>query len=256
LTQGLSLDAAIQKWEGVLAEHNACLTAKTALQQASDRMTDLSAAIKAVDPPAFPDSLELSESQTAAAITATAGQLQQLQRQEGQCLGQKETLGPEDALTQQLEAVNARIARLEDTYSALTLAMQTLETATNELQRRFAPKISSRAQALFGKLTGGRYDRLQLTQDLNLNAAAEGEDSLHSARWRSEGTVDQLYLALRLAVAAELTPQAPLVLDDALVRFDDTRMAAAMDILAEESASRQVIFFTCQGREQTYSATR
>jgi uncharacterized protein YhaN len=67
--------------------------------------------------------------------------------------------------------------------------------------------------------------------------------------WRSDGTVDQLYLALRLAVAQELLPYGPLVLDDALVRFDDKRLRAAVQLLKEESASKQVILFSCQGRE-------
>ena len=61
--------------------------------------------------------------------------------------------------------------------------------------------------------------------------------------------MDQLYLALRLAVSEELTPDAPLVLDDALVRFDDTRLAAAIEILKEEANNKQVILFTCQSRE-------
>jgi uncharacterized protein YhaN len=67
--------------------------------------------------------------------------------------------------------------------------------------------------------------------------------------WRSEGTIDQLYLSLRLAVAKELTPDAPLVLDDALVRFDDVRHAAAMEVLRQEAESKQIILFTCQSRE-------
>jgi uncharacterized protein YhaN len=62
--------------------------------------------------------------------------------------------------------------------------------------------------------------------------------------------VDQLYLALRLAVAESLTPHAPLILDDALVRFDDERLRLAMDILQAEAVSKQVILFTCQSREQ------
>jgi uncharacterized protein YhaN len=61
--------------------------------------------------------------------------------------------------------------------------------------------------------------------------------------------VDQLYLALRLAVAKELTPDAPMVLDDALVRFDDTRHAAAMELLRQEAEDKQIILFTCQERE-------
>ena len=253
LTQGLSIEDAIQKWESVVLEHRSLAAAQQAMQQADDRVSDLSAAIKTVDAPAFTDALTLSAEETSRAIQTTAAELHRLQLQAGQYMGQKETLGAEAALTQQLTAVHARIQRLEDTYSALTVALDTLTNATNALQRRFAPRIASRAQSLFGQLTGGRYDRLQLTQDLSLNAAAVGEDALQPSRWRSDGTVDQLYLALRLAVAAELTPEAPLVLDDALVRFDDTRAAAAMEILREEAASKQVILFTCQKRETTYS---
>jgi uncharacterized protein YhaN len=52
-----------------------------------------------------------------------------------------------------------------------------------------------------------------------------------------------------MAVAEELTPDAPLVLDDAMVRFDDDRLASALDILAEMAENKQVILFTCQSRE-------
>jgi len=47
-----------------------------------------------------------------------------------------------------------------------------------------------------------------------------------------------------------LTPDAPLILDDALVRFDDVRMTAALKILREEAEAKQVILFTCQSREK------
>lgn len=50
-------------------------------------------------------------------------------------------------------------------------------------------------------------------------------------------------------MAEELTPDSPLILDDALVRFDDTRMQAALAILEDMAKSRQVILFTCQQRE-------
>ena len=252
LTQGASPEETLQKWDSVIQEHQALAAAKQTLTQAKNRVIDLSAAIKPAQLPELPDTLTLSEAETDTALQDISVQLHHLQRQEGQCIGQKETLGAEAALTQQLNAVNARIGQLEDTYSALTVAMETLTEATNELQRKFAPRIAARAQALFGKLTGGRYDRLQLTQDLSLNTAAEGEDSLASARWRSEGTIDQLYLALRLAVAEALTPQSPLVLDDALVRFDDTRLASAMELLTEAAEEKQVILFSCQTREQAY----
>ena len=48
----------------------------------------------------------------------------------------------------------------------------------------------------------------------------------------------------------------PLILDDALVSFDDTRLRAALDYLLAESAQRQILLFTCQGRERDYLADR
>ena len=54
----------------------------------------------------------------------------------------------------------------------------------------------------------------------------------------------------RLAVAEELTPQAPLVLDDAFVRFDDDRLKETLKLLKQSGEHRQVILFTCQSREQ------
>ena len=50
-------------------------------------------------------------------------------------------------------------------------------------------------------------------------------------------------------MAEELTPDAPLVLDDVLVRFDDQRMKAAMELFKKLGKSRQIICFTCHKRE-------
>ena len=61
------------------------------------------------------------------------------------------------------------------------------------------------------------------------------------------GTADQMYLALRLAMVHRLLPEdAPLILDDALVNFDDDRAASAIRLLTAEAEKRQVILFTCR----------
>jgi uncharacterized protein YhaN len=224
--------------------------ARKAARQAEDHAQTLSAMVKDVPMPQKESTLRLSWEMTEASLREKDREQRNLQQLLGQYMGQLETLGSEETLLRDLDAVNKRIARLEDMYAALTLAQATLVSASQELQRRFAPRIAEKAKTLFEKLTGGRYDRLILEQDLSLSVGAQGEDTLHSAPWRSDGTVDQLYLALRLAVAGELTPEAPLVLDDALVRFDDTRLKTALDILKEESEAKQVLVFTCQNREQ------
>ena len=250
LTAGLSMEECVQKWEGVLQKYNDLAAAKERYRHAVLYAQDLAAVAKVAEAPTIPDELTLSLSQTNAELASNYAQQHTLQRQLGQCMGQMETLGQEEALLHQLSTVENRISRLEETYNALTLALQTLEQASQELQRRFAPRITQQAQQLFSRLTEGRYDRLQLTQDLSLHAAAQGEDMLHSALWRSDGTIDQLYLSLRLAVAEELIPNAPLVLDDAFARFDDRRLAVAMNILKELADQQQVIVFTCQTRER------
>ena len=234
----------------IIADHDALAEARRDHQTASAHAEALRAMIRPVKPPQQPDELTCSEAETARLLDDSTLQLQQLQLRLGQCQGRMDTLGSESALQNQLNAINTRIEKLAETYNALDLALRTLENATSELQRRFAPRIAQVAQDLFSRLTDGRYDRLNLQQDLSVNAGAADEIALHSATWRSEGTIDQLYLALRLAVARELTPTAPLILDDALVRFDDTRHALAMEILKEEAEAKQVILFTCQSRER------
>ena len=224
---------------------------KRLCRQVEDVLQALSGAGKQVSPPQFEDTLTWTAQETAKRLTDCALEQQLLQRRLGQCQGQMKVLGQKESLVAQQRQLADRIASAEAYYRALSRAQQTLQQATQELQRRFAPRISQRAQELFARLTGQRYQRLSLGQDLSLEAGAEDENTLRGTLWRSDGTVDQLYLALRLAVAEELTPEAPLVLDDALVRFDDVRLKAALDILKEESAQKQVILFTCQSREKT-----
>ena len=249
LTGGAALSDCLQNYRAIITRHDALEDAQRSFRQASDHASALSAMAKEVPQPAFADTLTDSPEKTATRLTNAAVERQQLHIKLGQYIGQMESLGQEDVLRQQLTAIQTRIDRLEDTYAALSIALHTLTEAANDLQRKFAPRISQRAQTLFGKLTGSRYDRLALGEDFSIQAGTQEEDTLRSSLWRSDGTVDQLYLAVRLAVAEELTPDAPLILDDALVRFDDTRLSLAMDILKEEAKTKQVILFTCQGRE-------
>ena len=236
---------ALERWEDLE-------DARQALIQAKLHTAALEAMADEAPPPAAPDSLTFSDGETARLLTETAVQLQYVHNRLGQCMGQMESVGQQTVLEARLEVVRQRIGQLEDTYAAATLALENLQQARTELQRRFAPKITQHAQLIMDRLTGGRYDRLLLDQDLNLHAAAQSEDTMRTTLWRSDGTVDQLYLALRLAVADALLPGAPLVLDDALVRFDDQRLRSAMEVLQEEAKDRQVILFTCQSRELSY----
>ena len=248
-TEGRGLPAAMEWWEHVLDRHAALEDALRNHRQMAGHAQALQAVAQTVPKPELADPLLLDEAQTDSQLYNARFELKQKQTQQAQYQGRMETLGSEKALELELQKITDRIDQLRRTYVALETAQEYLDRATQELQRRFAPRISKEAQRIFGKLTGGRYDRLTLSQDLSVNAGTAEETVLRSAMWRSEGTVDQLYLSLRLAVAKELTPDAPLVLDDALVRFDDVRHAAAMEVLRQEAENKQIILFTCQKRE-------
>ena len=248
--QGASLEEKLTQWEQILENHQRLAAKERELKNAREHIQALQSVATVAPEPAFPDEMTLSAQQTESQLQECRLALRKVQLQLGECTGQASTLLSERVLKDKLEAVSHRIARLEDYYRALEVAQDVLYQASSALQRRFAPRISKRAQAYFSRLTGGRYDRITISDDLSLHASAEGEDTLRAAAWRSDGTVDQLYLSLRLAVAGEITPDAPLVLDDALVRFDDTRLSEALAVLKEEAEQKQVILFTCQNREK------
>lgn len=250
LTGGEAIGVCLSKWEQISQQWKALADLRRDLQRAEGQLVALRSVTKELPAPTEPDDLTQTLSETDALLSSAAYELKQNDLRIGQFQGQAEALGQESALKAQLKQVRSRIERLEETYAALEVAQKALSTATSELQRRFAPRIAKRAQELFGKLTGGRYEKFMLAEDLSIHISAQEENTLRSSQWRSEGTVDQLYLALRLAVAEELTPDAPLVLDDAMVRFDDKRLATALHILTEMAENKQVILFTCQSREK------
>ena len=222
------------------------------LHQAEDVLQALSVTGKQVLPPQFEDTLTYTMAETDRYLAENDVQRRLLHQRLGQCQGQMETLGQPEALQTQQAQLQERLAKLEAYDRAIVRAQQTLQAAKLELQRRFAPQIAHRAQEIFGKLTRQRYQKLTLGQDFSLETVADNEVNTHGSLWRSDGTVDQLYLALRMAVAEALTPTAPLVLDDALVCFDDDRLAAALEILQQASEEKQVIIFTCQSREREW----
>ena len=220
------------------------------LEQREKHLQDLQAMAKTALCPTMEDAMTYNRADTVRLIQDSREEQQRLTDRLGQYRGRMEALGNPEELREKLQAVQQRIGKLEQIYRAATLGLETLTRAQQELQRRFAPRISQRAQELLSQMTAGRYDRLMLEEDLSVMAGAEREDVVREAMWRSDGTMDQLYFALRLAVAEELTPCAPLILDDAFVRFDDTRLAAALHILQQQAEEKQVILFTCQSREK------
>ena len=162
-------------------------------------------------------------------------------------------------LQDQLAQKREQLSSLQAEYDAIVLAMDALTQANTTLQNRFSPALGARAAEIFSAITAGRYDKVLLSRDFSLSAEMSGDPVGRSIRLLSQGAADQLYLAVRLAICDMVLPaekRVPLILDDALVSFDDDRLCAALDYLLVESEKRQILLFTCQKREMDYLSGR
>ena len=197
----------------------------------------------------------LSPEQVTARLSQNTLLLQSAQSRLDTLTGQLRSLGSADDLTAQLQQRRQQLAQLQEEYDAIALAMEVLDDANTTLQNRFSPALGARAAEIFAKITGGRYQKVLLSRDFSLETDSEGAQ--RSVQLLSQGASDQLYLAVRLAICDMVLPaekRVPLVLDDALLSFDDDRLHAALDYLLEESERRQILLFTCQKREGAYLA--
>ena len=173
--------------------------------------------------------------------------------------GQIRSLDRSSDLQDQLAQKREQLSSLQAEYDAITLAMDALTQANTTLQNRFSPALGARAAEIFSAITAGRYDKVLLSRDFSLSAEMAGDPVGRSIRLLSQGAADQLYLAVRLAICDMVLPaekRVPLILDDALVSFDDDRLRAALDYLLAESEKRQILLFTCQKREMDYLSGR
>lgn len=180
-------------------------------------------------------------------------ELERLDRALNQARGKQQALGDPAILSARLEQVEEELERRRREYQAISIAMETLQQANAQLQQRFSPQLNRAAGALLSRLTGGKYHALSLDKELEASASGERDVLPHSALYLSKGTVDQIYLAVRLAVCDLCLPDAPLVLDEALAAFDDVRAKRALELLQELSAQRQILLFSCHTREKNLS---
>ena len=163
--------------------------------------------------------------------------------------GRLSVMGDSMVLRSELGCLAQRHGEISEELAAIELAEEALRAADGEMQRRFSPALGRTAAGYMNRLTGGRYDTLLLNRDFSALAHAEADTVAHESGYLSTGTLDLLYLSLRLAVCELALPQGegcPLILDDALVNLDEVRFERAMALLEEIAKTRQVILFTCR----------
>ena len=200
-----------------------------------------------------------SHAQLQEALPRTIANLQNAQSKADILSGQLSAAGDRDALESRLAQKQAQLQQAQKEYDSLALAMAALESADLTMQSRFSPALGQRAAEIFSAMTGGKYQKVLLHRDFSLAAEPQGDIVPRSIQLLSQGAADQLYLAVRLAICDMVLPvdtRCPIILDDALANFDDSRLHATLDWLAQEAQKRQILLFTCQKREADYFRER
>jgi len=157
----------------------------------------------------------------------------------------KEALGAVDKLRSKAQLLREELNDLYLREQALVLAREALESAHSQLEQVYAPQLTGLAGELLQKLTHDRYDALVMGKDWQMQVRERTSGLIRPLASLSAGAQDQVWLALRLSMAALLLPEdAPMVLDDALLTFDDVRTGAAMALLRQ--TGRQILLFSCK----------
>ncbi|MEK6243685.1 MAG: AAA family ATPase [Pseudomonadota bacterium] len=199
-----------------------------------------------------PDTLQAELSGMNAAIADFDPQIKAAQNKTATAKAELEKIDGSAAAVAARETMEHHAAAIQrDTgeYVRAKLAHALLSKAIRTYQERSQGPLVDRASAWFAMITEKRYTRLVADhdEDARVLLAVRSDGKRLKVSDLSEGTADQLFLALRLAAIEgrlESSPPVPLILDDALLAFDDQRSVAAMKALAKLAKNNQVILFT------------
>ena len=163
--------------------------------------------------------------------------------------GRIDAMGDPLVLGSELNNMESLYAALQSEYDAIALAVDTLRAADADIQSRFSPELGKLAAHYMSVVTDGRYEGVLINRDFSAKTKLSGDTVPRETEYLSAGTLDLMYLAVRLAVCTLALPEnsaCPLILDDTLVNLDAERTQQAMKLLREISKQRQVILFTCK----------
>lgn len=162
------------------------------------------------------------------------------------------------------EETNSRIEKLEEEKVMLTqqyvelckkndsikMAKDAIEKSYEIMKKSVSPKFTEQLCDTISRITNSKHKIVKTTDNEGLVVELENGNYVNANRL-SIGTIDQLYLSLRLAVLEEIsTEKVPIILDEAFAYYDDERLKNILEYLIKEFSDRQILIFTCTKREE------
>lgn len=196
--------------------------------------------------------MEARRNEVHARLGALEDELRDRLEKRGQLAEQMRTLAEDRQLAQKqldLVVIEKRLKDAIHRWQVLAVTCRILETIRTTYEHERQPETLREASGYLDRLTRGHYHRVWTPLGEQSLRVEDAEGRSLPVELLSRGTREQLFLSLRLALAAYYARHGaplPLVLDDVLVNFDSERAKAATSVLRDfAAAGHQLLVFTC-----------
>ena len=153
-------------------------------------------------------------------------------------------------LEEELSALEEQYHALQKNNESIELAKKLLEKAYEKMKNSLSPIFTEKLSKNISKITRGKYTNLYFSDEQGLTVELDSGNYVPAERL-SIGTIDQLYLSLRLAMLDDISKEkVPLILDETFAYYDNDRLKNILVYLTTEFKDRQIIIFTCTNREK------
>lgn len=154
------------------------------------------------------------------------------------------------SLKEEYENLKEQLQIIEEKNKCIQATKEILEKAYEQMKKSVTPKFTQNLSNLIQKITDGKYKKVSIHEEKGLIVELENGEYI-PAGLLSAGTIDQLYLSLRLAMLDEISQEKmPIILDEAFAYFDDERLKNSLLFLMEHAKEHQIMLFTCTKREK------
>ena len=143
-----------------------------------------------------------------------------------------------------------KMVNLKNLEKSMSLAKTVLENSYDKMKNTVTPKFTDKLSETIAEITEGKYAKVKLNDETGLVVELENGNYISASRL-SIGTIDQLYLSLRLAMVEKLSEEKmPIILDEVFAYYDTERIKNILKYMIDRFCDNQIIIFTCTNREK------
>ena len=153
-------------------------------------------------------------------------------------------------LKEEYDNLKERFDELEEENASINLTKDILTKAYINMRNNVTPKFTETLSKNISVISNNKYLKVGINDEKGLVVENEFGEYI-SAERLSIGTIDQLYLSLRLSMVDDLSKEKmPIILDEAFAYYDDLRLENILKFLSTQLKDHQLIIFTCTKREE------